>query len=90
VPVLGALLRSSSYQKQETDLAIIVTPHLVRPARPGDELKTPLDSTVPGNDADFFLEGRAELTPRQVREAVPAARTLRPVGHILDLPQGAT
>jgi pilus assembly protein CpaC len=90
VPVIGALLRSAHYQKQETDLAIIVTPHLVRPARPGDELKTPLDSSVAGNDADFFLEGRAELTPRQVREAVPAARTLQPVGHILDLPKGAS
>ena len=36
VPVLGALFRSTSYQKNETDLAIIVTPRLVRPARPGD------------------------------------------------------
>ena len=36
VPVLGALFRSASYQKNETDLAIIVTPRLVRPARPGD------------------------------------------------------
>ncbi len=36
VPVLGALFSSKSYQKNETDLAIIVTPHLVRPARPGD------------------------------------------------------
>ena len=39
VPVLGALFSSKSYQKNETDLAIIVTPHLVRPARPGDVIK---------------------------------------------------
>jgi pilus assembly protein CpaC len=89
VPIIGALLRSAAYQKQETDLAIIVTPHLVRPARPGDELKTPLDSSVAGNDADFFLAGRAELTPRQVSEVVPAARGIKPVGHIIDLPRGA-
>jgi pilus assembly protein CpaC len=90
VPVIGALLRSASYQKQETDLAIIVTPHLVQPARPGDVLKVPTDNTVVGNDADVFLHGRAELTPRQVREVVPAARTVKPVGHILDLPKGAS
>ena len=48
-------MRSASYQKQETDLAIIITPHLVRPARPGDAIRTPLDSTVSGNDADLFL-----------------------------------
>src|ERR1035437_8482108 len=35
IPVLGALFSSKSYQKNETDLAIIVTPHIVRPARPG-------------------------------------------------------
>jgi pilus assembly protein CpaC len=90
VPVIGALLRSTSYQKQETDLAIIVTPHLVRPARPGDGLRTPTDNLVPGNDADVFLNGRPELSQRQVREVVPAARTVRPAGHILDLPKGAS
>jgi pilus assembly protein CpaC len=33
VPVLGTLFSSKSYQQNQTDLAIIVTPHLVRPAR---------------------------------------------------------
>ena len=32
VPVLGALFRSASYQRNDTDLVIIVTPRLVRPA----------------------------------------------------------
>ena len=39
VPILGALFSSKSYQKNETDLAIIVTPRLVRPARPGDVVR---------------------------------------------------
>ena len=90
VPVLGALLRSTSYQKRETDLAIIVTPHLVQPARPGDELKTAIDNAVAGNDADLFLNGQAELTRRQQLEAVPAAARFKPLGHILDLPKGAS
>ena len=42
VPVLGALFRSAQYKKQETDLVIIITPRLVRPARPGEQLATPL------------------------------------------------
>ncbi|MFL5059081.1 MAG: type II and III secretion system protein family protein [Xanthobacteraceae bacterium] len=90
VPVIGPLLRSTQYQKQETDLAIIVTPHLVRPTRPAEQLKTPLDNTVAGNDADLFIKGRAELTPRQLGDEVPAARPIRPLGHILDLPKGAS
>src|SRR5262249_22139261 len=59
VRVPARLSASRSYQKDETDLAIIVTPRLVRPARPGDAVKTPLDNTIPGNDADYFLTGKA-------------------------------
>ena len=35
VPVLGALFRSKLYRQVETDLVVIVTPHLVAPAVPG-------------------------------------------------------
>jgi len=83
VPVLGALFSSKQYQKNETDLAIIVTPRLVRPTRPGDPVKTPLDNTLPANDIDFFLMGKAEITPAEARLAVGHQRPF--VGHILDL-----
>ncbi len=86
VPVLGALFRSADYQKNETDLAIIVTPHLVRPTSPGTQLKTPLDDTLPANDADFFLMGKSEITPTDARMAVGQSQE-RYVGHILDLPK---
>lgn len=85
VPVLGALFRSAEYQKNETDLVILVTPHIVRPLRPSDPIHTPLDSTLPGNDVDFFLMGQAEVSPALARLAVGALN--RPyVGHIIDLP----
>jgi pilus assembly protein CpaC len=87
VPVLGALFRSASYQKNETDLAIIVTPRLVKPARPGDVIKTPLDASTPVNDVDLFLMGKTELTPgkaRLVNNVLPREF----VGHVLDLPKG--
>jgi pilus assembly protein CpaC len=86
VPVLGALFRSASYQKNETDLAIIVTPRLVRPARPGDVIKTPLDTSTPVNDVDLFLMGKTELPPakaRLVNGVLPREFT----GHVLDLPK---
>ena len=78
--------RSSAYQKNETDLAIIVTPHLVRPIAPGTPIKTPLDNTLPANDIDFFLMGKSEITPADARMAV--GQQQRNVGHILDLPKG--
>jgi pilus assembly protein CpaC len=88
IPVLGALFRSASYQKNETDLAIIVTPRLVRPAAPGDTVKTPLDTTLPVNDTDLFLLGKIETTRGFARKMADAER--RPYsGHMLDLPKGA-
>jgi pilus assembly protein CpaC len=88
LPVLGALFRSASYQKNETDLAIIVTPRIVRPARPGDVLKTPLDNTLPPNDADLFLMGKSEITPTDARLALGQQGKF--IGHIIDLPKGST
>ena len=86
VPVLGALFRSTSYQKNETDLAIIVTPRLVRPARPGDVIKTPLDNSLPPNDVDLFVMGKTEITPAMARLISGAPREY--TGHMLDLPKG--
>jgi pilus assembly protein CpaC len=94
VPVLGTLFSSKSYQKNETDLAIIVTPHLVRPARPGDVIKSPADDSLPPNDADFFLLGKTEVTREEARALTPAtarvaAAGARPfTGHMLDMPKG--
>jgi pilus assembly protein CpaC len=94
VPVLGALFSSKSYQKNETDLAIIVTPRLVRPARPGDEIKAPTDDTLPPNDTDFFLLGKMEVTREEARKLTPATARIavagdRPLtGHMLDMPKG--
>jgi pilus assembly protein CpaC len=86
MPVLGALFRSSQYQKSETDLVILVTPHLVRPMSPTQVPRTPLDDSLPGNDIDFFLMGQAEVSPSLARLAVGAVN--RPyVGHVLDLPR---
>ena len=89
IPVLGALARSASYQKKETDLIIIVTPRLVRPARPGDVLRTPLDGTRPANDPEFFLLGQAEITvPMERRLKGISDGSAPPIGHILDVPKG--
>jgi pilus assembly protein CpaC len=85
VPVLGLLFRSAQYQKNETDLAIIVTPRLIRPLRPGDPVKTPLDNTLPANDSDLFLMGKPEVNAAAMRMAVGANRPF--VGHVLDLPK---
>ena len=59
LPILGALFRSTDYQRNETELVILVTPHLVQPA-PAGALATPTDNFIPPSDIDLFLLGRLE------------------------------
>ncbi len=57
IPVLGALFRSAEYARRQTELVIIVTPHLVTPTR-GEALALPTDRVRPPTEQDLFLFGR--------------------------------
>jgi pilus assembly protein CpaC len=59
LPIIGALFRSTSFQHEETELVIIVTPRLVQPVRAGT-LKVPTDRVGPPNEADLLLNGRID------------------------------
>jgi pilus assembly protein CpaC len=83
VPVLGTLFSSKSYQQQETDLVIIVTPHLVAPAAPGQQLASPLDSRLPANDVEFFLNGQPEVRKRYNDYVNSGGDVKGPYGHII-------
>src|SRR5215467_708337 len=83
VPVLGALFSSMDYQKHETDLVIIVTPHLVQPAAPGQRLASPLDQRLPSNDADFFLMGQSEVRKSYSDYVTSGGEVQGPYGHMI-------
>jgi pilus assembly protein CpaC len=83
VPVLGTLFRSSSYLQNETDLVIIVTPRLVAPAAPGQTLASPLDSRLPANDVDFFLNGQLEVRKRYNDYVNSGGDIKGPYGHMI-------
>jgi pilus assembly protein CpaC len=83
VPVLGTLFSSKSYQQQETDLVIIVTPRLVAPAAPGQVLASPLDSRLPANDVDFFLNGQMDVKKRYNDYVNSGGDIKGPYGHII-------
>ena len=53
-PVIGSLFSSKEYQRRETELVIIVTPHLIKPIDPSKKMATPLDKTLPPSNADLF------------------------------------
>lgn len=56
IPILGALFRSSSFQKGETELMIVVTPRLVAPLRP-EQVRLPTDRIGDPQPADILLNG---------------------------------
>src|SRR5215467_2551792 len=59
IPILGALFRSTSFQKNETELLIIVTAHLVKPLDMTTQT-LPTDYFEEPNDFEFYLMGYAE------------------------------
>ena len=63
IPVLGMLFRSANYQRDQSELVIIVTPHLVTPVR-GEALALPTDRIRPPTESEFFLLGQSARAPR--------------------------
>ena len=59
IPIIGMLFKSTNFQRDETELVIVVTPRLVRPV-PSYALKVPTDRAGPPNEADLFLFGRTD------------------------------
>ena len=56
IPILGSLFRSADYQRSQSELVIIVTPHLVTPTR-GEALALPTDRIKLPTERDLFLSG---------------------------------
>ncbi|MDK1385661.1 type II and III secretion system protein family protein [Sinorhizobium sp. 8-89] len=88
LPVIGALFRSTSFQKRESDLVIVVTPHIVRPASPGEDLYSPLDQTRSSNDVELFALGLLEVDKDMLRRFRNGEGIKGPYGHRLDLDVG--
>ncbi|AZO71716.1 MAG: type II and III secretion system protein family protein [Mesorhizobium sp.] len=85
VPIIGALFHNSSTQKEETELVVIVTPHIVRPVKPGQQLATPFDKTKPANDPELFLLGQLEVSKDMIRKYEHGDGVTGPYGHMLDV-----
>lgn len=54
LPVLGALFRSNSFRRAETELVIVVTPYLVKPVS-DSQIALPTDGFRMANDAERVL-----------------------------------
>ena len=59
IPVLGALFRSTDFQRNQSELMIFVTAHLVTPTR-GEALMMPTDRIRLPTERELFLQGRLQ------------------------------
>jgi pilus assembly protein CpaC len=90
IPIIGALFRSTGFQKQETELVIIVTPRLVKPMR-AEDARLPTDRVGDPHELDLFLMGRTDKAvgihpldpnaPPPERPADPKTGFSGPTGH---------
>jgi pilus assembly protein CpaC len=83
IPVLGNLFKSSRFTKGETELVIIVTPHLVKPVDQ-EEQKLPTDYYIEPNDLDFYLLGTMWRRLKS-QPAVPQAELEGDFGHSIPI-----
>jgi pilus assembly protein CpaC len=64
IPIIGLLFRKKEFLNQETELVIIITPHLVKPLESSKQL-LPTDSYHEPDDIDFYLWGLSEARKKQ-------------------------
>lgn len=86
IPIIGRLFTSDRFQRQETELVIIVTPYIVRPTP--KKMASPTDGFEPPNDLERVYPGgtwRRDPQPGPVTTVTPAGERV-PVtpGFILD------
>ena len=99
LPIIGTLFRSTNFERNDSELVIIVTPRLVKPVRSGS-LKVPTDRATPPAESDLFLLGRTDgavdpVPPANEKFAVPPPTTTPVPGGMaafdpsrLELPHG--
>ena len=75
LPILGALFRSKDFQRDESELVILVTPYIVRPVDRESDLRLPTDDVTPASDAEQIFLGK--LTKEELRARPEAKRVKR-------------
>ena len=83
IPIIGALFRSSYFNRNETELVIVVTPHIVKPVRPV-QIALPTDRVQQPSDTDLLLNGKTEKRgPIQPMNGVRPGGLDTDFGHVV-------
>jgi pilus assembly protein CpaC len=83
VPILGALFRSAEYQRAQSELVIIVTPHLVTPVN-GEALALPTDRVRIPTERELFLFGEVAGAPKGAAGEVARQDFSSSYGYVME------
>ena len=85
LPILGTLFRSTSFQRNETELVILVNVILAKPVDP-DMLATPTDGFAPSHDLDRYFLGNLQslYVKRPPAGSQPSEGPKGPIGYIIN------
>ena len=85
LPILGSLFRSTSFQRNETELVILVNVMLAKPVDP-DMLATPTDGFAPSHDLDRYFLGNLQslYVKRPPEGSQPSEGPKGPIGYIIN------
>ena len=83
VPIIGALFRSAEYQRAQSELVIIVTPHLVSPVN-GEALALPTDRVRIPTERELFLSGDVAGSPKGAAGEVARQDFSTSYGYVME------
>ena len=83
LPILGALFRSTSFQRNESELVIAVTPYIVDPMKGGD-VKLPTDNLVPASQMEMLFYGALGTLSGDSRRKSQTPNLEGPIGFMVD------
>ncbi|WP_119301040.1 pilus assembly protein N-terminal domain-containing protein [Dongia deserti] len=85
IPILGALFRSTDFQRNETELVILVNVMLAKPVDP-DLLAAPTDGLSPSHDLDRYFLGNLQslYVKRPPEGSQPSEGPKGPIGYIIN------
>jgi pilus assembly protein CpaC len=86
LPIIGSLFRSTGFLRDQTELVIVVTPHLVVPRRIASA--TPADHFVPPSDFELFLMGTQSGEAAYLRPEDRALMSVDPRNGGIEGPHG--
>ncbi|SEM49738.1 pilus assembly protein CpaC [Sphingomonas gellani] len=93
LPILGALMRSNQFQRNETELVIVITPYLVKPVNNASEIALPTDGEHAPTDLGRVLMGQlgggttGEKRPVPTLAPAPGPYPAAPAATVSPVPQ---